>query len=301
MKGIYNIKKLVLFCILLCGIPATVETIVMFFGIGKVSVVSLAVMVFFLLFLVLWAIQEAVKTPEEEKVQLVEEPWQPLDAREKNPVQAREMAQKNLPAFPSNVVKMPPKETKLQNIPTKEALQPRQPSYIDYTQQQQQEIQTYQKQQDTQFPFSIENLSRIYDFSRKITNDDRKNMLKTFLKKKTKLALTEKAKNEVHNLQKNTPLLTITDDGGAEFFLYDHSYLVPSLETYLSWYGRPYDNIKEELQDRMFNYIFFIEPQNVSRNMSLIKLKPAKVTKVGNEEYLIEEQNKGILFFGNIS
>ncbi len=51
----------------------------------------------------------------------------------------------------------------------------------------------------------------------------------------------------------------------------------------------------------MFNYIFFIEPQNVSRNMSIIKLKPAKVTKVGNEEYLIEEQNKGILFFGNIS
>lgn len=51
------------------------------------------------------------------------------------------MAQKNLPTFPSNVVKMPAKETKLQNIPTKEALQPCQPSYIDYTQQQQQEIQ----------------------------------------------------------------------------------------------------------------------------------------------------------------
>ena len=47
----------------------------------------------------------------------------------------------------------------------------------------------------------------------------------------------------------------------------------------------------------MFNYFFSFEPQNVLGNMSITRLQPAKVTKIGNKEYLIEQRNRGILFF----
>ena len=309
MKGNYNIRKLSLFCILLCGITATVETIIMFLGVGKISMISLVAAVSFFLFLILWAIQEVVKTPDIEKStsnlssasQSEKKSSQTLSAGDRNPMQDKEMVQKKPETLPSHTAKIYSLSTDCQNVPTTQTLQPCQPSYIDYTQQQYQEIQLYQEQQISRFIFSIENLSKIYDFSWEITNEERKNMLKKFLDKKYKLELTEKAKSEVHNLQKNTALLTITNDGGAEFFLYDNSYLVPSLETYLSWYRRSYDSIKEELQDRMLNYIFSFEPQNVLGNMSITRLQPAKVTKVGNKEYLIEERNRGILFFGNMN
>lgn len=300
MKGNYDIRKLVLFCILLCGIAATVETIVLFLGIGKVSMTSLVAAVSFFLFLILWAIQEAVKTPGREKGLTGEKTVKPLSAEGRNPIQAGEMAQKRPAELSSHRENIYSLATGSQDISKTQTLQRCQSPDTGYVQQQYPEIQLYQKPQESQEGFSIEELSKIYDFSWSVSDEERKERLKKFLNKKDKLELTEKAKSEVNNLQRNTALLTITNDGGAEFFLYDNSYLVPSLETYLSWHGKPYDIIKENLQDLMLNYIFSFKPKNISGTMSIIRLQPAKVTKVGKEEYFIEEKNRGILFFEHI-
>lgn len=292
---------------LICGITATAETIIVFCGIGKILMIPLIVSILFFLFLILWAIQETVKTPDRYKnspdlsfvSQQEKKSDQSLITESNNRMPSEEMAPKKQEGILPDRMEKYPATAGRQDIPGTRTLQPHQSFYVNCVPQTYRETQPHREQADSRCVFSIENLCRIYDFSWMVTNEDRKNMLRGFLDKKVKLELTNQAKNEVYNLQRNTALLAVTDDAGAEFFLYDNAYLVPALETYLSWYRKPYDQIREELQDRMINYIFSYDPQNVTGNMSMTKLKPARVTEIGNGEYLVEEANKGILFFGN--
>lgn len=304
MKGNYNIRKLILSCMLICGITATVETIVIFFGMGKISWASLVVTILFIIFLVLRAILETGEN---------------VDGDDGNPPVLLSTRQQENTSFPSHntkkgskdFVKEPPQTGQgmeeyhmspqtgqrmenfgmsLQTSQMKDACKvlPQNQIY--------REKQASQEQQISQFSLSMDDLAKIYDYSWLISNDNRAKELKKYSNRQLKLELTERAKTEVNNLQKDTPLFKLTDDGNAAFFLYDNIWLFPSLDTYLSWYRKPYDSIKENLLDLMLNYIFNYEPQKIDGGMVIISLKPAKVEQDGCGEYLISDN--GELSFG---
>lgn len=278
MKGkYYSTGKLIVVCFIALGVTACALAFSVNLGYGEIAVVSTIIGAIFLCVVVLMFIREAAKVSAPNKE--VKEAEEETIAEEYDGVETDPNAYQ--PELPEKIT---------EGLP------------YDESGNAQNEIKEMTEVSiSREIMFSLQDLVDSYNLDTGLTLEERTSILDKFKDCRKKLDLTEQARHEVANLKKDTAILRDSYEMTAYFCLYDNQYVVPTLKYYMDWDKRRLSEIEDELGIRMMEYMFTYTYEKTDRNIRIASLYPAIVTKNADGEYIIEESNKGKLFFKSLN